>query len=105
MNSNFISILPTEPFRQKLEDVGKLLLRLLFGLSLALNHGWPTFRGAWNGVTDFPDPLGIGANLSMWLAGSAEFGCALLVVFGLLTRFAAIPVLLNFVVAFFIFHA
>lgn len=85
--------------------VGKLGLRLLFGLSLALNHGWPTLNGALAGASEFPDPLGFGPATTMMLVGGSEFFCALLVAAGLLTRISVLPVLVNFCVAFFIFHA
>lgn len=85
--------------------MSKLTLRLLFGLSLVLNHGWPTFRGALGDASEFPDPLGLSPEVSILLAGSAEFVFALLVVAGLFTRISLIPVLINFIVAFFIFHA
>lgn len=88
-----------------LEDSGKLILRLLFGLSLAVNHGWPTITSALSGHTDFPDPLGIGTEITMAMAGFAEFICALFVVAGLFTRISVIPILINFSVAFFIFHS
>ena len=90
--------------QSKLENTGKLALRLLFGLSLALNHGWPTFRGALTGASDFPDPLGIGPGISMLLTGTAEFVFVLFVVAGFMTRISVLPVLINFSVAFFIFH-
>lgn len=57
------------------------------------------------GASKFPDPLGLGAELSMLLAGTAEFGFVLLVVIGFCTRIALIPILVHFCVAFFIFHA
>ncbi len=92
-------------YQSELEAFGKLAVRLLFGLSLAINHGWPTFRGALVGASGFPDPLGIGAGTSMMLAGTAEFIFGLTVAAGLLTRLSLIPVLCNFIVALFVFHA
>lgn len=87
-----------------LEDIGKLLLRLLFGIPLALNHGWPSIRGVLSGHSDFPDPLGISPEISMAMAGFAEFICALFVIGGLFTRISVFPILINFSVAVFIFH-
>lgn len=92
-------------FQTILEDAGKLAVRLLFGLSLAINHGWPTFRGSFGDASDFPDPLGIGSELSMFLAGGAEFVFVLFVIIGFCTRISLLPILINFGVAFFIFHA
>jgi len=94
-----------ECYYYEFEDAGKLFLRLLFGLSLVLNHGWPTFLGALEPTPDFPDPIGLGAETSMILAGTAEGMFGLFVTVGLFTRLSVIPVIGNFVVAYFIFHA
>ncbi len=105
MRQKLKRLLAADRLKTFLEDSAKLLLRLLFGLSLAVNHGWPTITGVLSGNTDFPDPLGIGPELSMAMAGFAEFVCALFVVGGLFTRISVMPILINFSVAFFIFHA
>lgn len=104
MNEFLKRILTGGGYQSKLDNTGKLALRLFFGLSLALNHGWPTFRGALTGASDFPDPLGIGPGISMLLTGTAEFVFVLFVVAGFMTRVSVLPVLVNFSVAFFIFH-
>lgn len=39
----------------------------------------------------FPDPLGIGSTLSLYLTTFAEVVCALLLIVGFKTRWAAIP--------------
>lgn len=105
MKNTIATILFGGKYRSGLADIGKLAVRLLFGLSLAINHGWPTLNGLLNGASDFPDPLGFGPEVSMVLAGSAEFAFGLLIAAGLLTRISVLPVLINFIVAFFIFHA
>ena len=89
------------------DDAGKLLIRLLFGLSLAINHGYPTFSGIFSGEGSgrYPDPLGLGAELSRVLMGTSEFVFALMVAIGLFTRIAVLPVIFGFSVAFFIFHS
>ena len=89
------------------DSAGKLLMRLLFGLSLAINHGYPAFSGIFSGESSgrYPDPLGLGAELSRVLMGTSEFIFALMVTIGLFTRIAALPVIFGFMVAFFIFHA
>ncbi|MDX1636806.1 MAG: DoxX family protein [Balneolaceae bacterium] len=95
----------TDFLKNSAEDIGKLLLRLLFSGALALNHGYQTFIGSLSFSASFPDPLGIGPGWSMLLVGFAEFICALLVAAGFYTRVVVIPVILNFSVAFFLFHA
>ena len=86
-------------------DLASLLLRLGFGLSLALTHGRATWHGLRSGgAAGFPDPLGIGPELSMLLMALAELPCALLVAVGLGTRLAAVPLVVGLGVAFFVFH-
>lgn len=90
----------------KYEDVGKLVIRLLFGLSLAINHGWPTFSNILSSKTgEYPDPLELGPEMTMILMGTSEFIFALMVVVGLFTRISVIPIIVGFTVAFFVHHA
>lgn len=104
MSREIKKLLFSDKLKSMLEDIGKLLLRLLFAIPLALNHGWPTIKGVLSGHSDFPDPLGIGPEISMVMAGFAEFICALFVIGGIFTRISVIPILINFSVAVFIFH-
>ncbi len=85
-------------------DFGLLLLRLTFGL-LMMGHGLGKVQDLIAGKTAFPDPIGIGSGPSLALAAFAEFFCALAVVLGFKTRWAAIPVVVTMLVAAFIFHA
>lgn len=106
MDKSVISLLLSTKNYPQLEDAGKLALRVLFGCALALNHGWPTFSTALaGGGSGFPDPLGLGPELSMMLTGTAEFVCVLFIIAGFMTRLFTIPVLINFATAFFIFHS
>lgn len=85
-------------------DLGLLLLRLGFGLSMLLAHGLPKLMRILDGNFKFGDPLGIGAAPSLVLVTLAEFGCSLLIVLGLFTRLAAIPLVFAMFVAAFITH-
>ena len=85
-------------------DVGLLVLRVGSGL-LLMGHGWGKLSDLLAGKTEFADPIGIGPVPSLALAAFAEFLCALLVVVGLLARWAAVPVVINMLVAALIFHA
>jgi putative oxidoreductase len=60
---------------------------------------------ALNGNWEFGDPLGIGTRPSLVLAIVAEVGCSLLILLGLFTRFATLPLLFTMLVAAFIVHA
>ena len=83
---------------------GILLLRLLAGGTMLIQHGWPKLMNYSQVVGQFPDPLGFGSNLSLSLAIFAEFVCAGLVVLGLFSRLALLPLIVTMAVAFFVIH-
>jgi putative oxidoreductase len=86
-------------------DTASLLLRLTFGFLMLLNHGWGKFmRFFEDGPVKFGDPLGIGTELSLGLAVFAELFCAGLLVLGLFTRLATIPLIITMAVAAFVVH-
>jgi putative oxidoreductase len=80
-----------------------LLLRASFGLMM-LSHGWPKLMSFIDNPAAFPDPIHIGPGLSHGLAVFAEFICAILVVVGLGTRWAAFPLMVVMSVAAFVIH-
>jgi putative oxidoreductase len=98
MKSTFFSSRPLS------SDFGLLLLRLISG-GVILTHGLPKLQKILAGNFQFADPIGLGAEASLYFSAFAEVICALLVVLGLLSRIALIPLLINLSVAFFIFHA
>lgn len=85
-------------------DFGLLLLRLLSG-GVILTHGLPKVQKIISNNLQFGDPIGLGTDTSLYLSAFAEVVCAVLVVLGLLTRLAIIPLVINLAVAFFIVHA
>ncbi len=86
-------------------DLGLLILRLVFGIALIYGHGFGKASIIFSGSEiQFMDPIGIGANLSFYLAAFAEFICALLLIVGLFSRVATLILIVNFIVIF-IFHA
>src|SRR4051812_25899323 len=85
-------------------SLGLFLLRVSFGLSMFLGHGMAKFIKAYGGNMEFADPLGIGTTPSFILAIFAEAGCSLLVILGLATRFAVIPLMITMLVAFALVH-
>lgn len=87
-----------------IRDVGLLILRLTFGGVMLVAHGWGKLNAFAERSSEFPDPLGIGNQLSMALATGAEVVCALMLMVGLLTRFALVPLIITMVVAFFVVH-
>ncbi|MEZ4815584.1 MAG: DoxX family protein [Bdellovibrionota bacterium] len=84
-------------------DLGLLFLRICSG-GLMLSHGFPKLQNWYSLSGSFPDPLGIGSTLSLAGAVGAEFFCALLLVLGLATRLAAVPLLFTMLVAAFLVH-
>lgn len=84
--------------------LGLLVLRFFTGGLMALQHGWPKLANFSAAAGSFPDPLGVGSTASLALVIFAEFFCALLVLAGLLTRLAAIPLIINMAVAAFVIH-
>lgn len=88
----------------QLGSVGLLVLRAGVG-GFMLIHGVGKLKMLFGGqAAQFGDPIGLGPTFSLILAASAEFLCAGLVVVGLGTRFAAVPVVITMAVAAFVVH-
>lgn len=85
-------------------SLGLLLLRVSVGSMMLLGHGWGKLTSFTERSSSFPDPLGIGSSLSMALATGAEAFCALAVILGFATRWAAVPLMVTMAVAALIIH-
>lgn len=85
-------------------DVALLLLRI--GVSaLMLTHGIPKLLMLFSaGEISFADPFGFGPGITLALAVLAEFICSILVILGLGTRLAVVPLIITMMVAFFAVH-
>jgi putative oxidoreductase len=81
-----------------------LLLRGWLGAAMLLNHGLGKLQKFGTLKDAFPDPLGVGSLTSLSLAVFAEFFCAILLVLGLFTRFAALCLTVTMIVAFTMIH-
>ncbi len=68
-------------------------------------HGLSKLTGFIQMSSTFPDPLGIGREFSLVLAIFGEVGCSILLILGLLTRLALIPMVFTMCIAFFVIHA
>ena len=78
-----------------------LLLRITFGGAMIIGHGQGKLeRLMGDEPIKFMDFMGLGAETSLMLVVFAEFFCALLLVGGLFTRYAAIPLIFTMLVAF-----
>lgn len=80
-----------------------LAFRLLFG-GVMMWHGITKMANYENLVSTFPNPLGLGSHLSLYLAIFAELFCSVGVIFGAFYRLALIPLIFTMIVAFFIIH-
>lgn len=84
-------------------DAGVLLLRISCGLMLL--HGWSKFTNYAEGSKDWPDPLHLGIAASYALTVFAELVCTILLLLGLFTRFALIPLIVLMLVIVFVIHS
>jgi len=85
-------------------DFALLLLRVVAGLTLLLNHGWGKVTNFGTISDNFMNFLGLGSTTSLVLIIIAEVVCAALLVVGWLTRFAALVIAIGMGVAFFVAH-
>lgn len=87
-----------------MNDLGLLLLRISAG-GFMITHGWAKVTNYAAYSTQFADPIGLGQQMSLNLAIFAEVGCAMLLVIGLFSRLALIPLMVTMSVAAFVAHA
>ena len=69
-----------------------------------ISHGYKKLMNFAAKSSTFTDPFGIRSPLSMSMAIFAEFFCAILIVLGLLTRLACVPLIVAMAVAVFVSH-
>ncbi|MCE7993778.1 MAG: DoxX family protein [Roseivirga sp.] len=84
-------------------DLSLLIFRAGVGIMM-LTHGYPKFLRLIAGEFRFGDPLGLGVEASLILAVLAEFVCSILLVLGLTTRYALVPLIIMMAVAGFVVH-
>lgn len=82
-----------------------LFLRVAIAV-LMISHGYPKLQYLFSGEPiQFVDFLGIGNTASLALAVFAEFVCSVLLLVGLGTRLAVLPLIVTMLVAIFMVHA
>jgi putative oxidoreductase len=84
-------------------DLGLLFFRAAAG-GLMLFHGLPKLVGFAERKDSFADPIGLGTTLSLTLTIGAEFFCSILLILGLFTRFALVPLMFTMSVIIFVVH-
>ena len=88
----------------RIRDAGLLLIRVTISLLMLTQHGWVKLMSYSEKADTWADPIGLGGPTSLALAIFAEVVCAILVVLGLATRLAAIPLVITMLVAAGIVH-
>ncbi len=97
---NFNSTKPAEP----LLDTLILIIRLFVGFSM-LTHGFPKLQKLIaNDQIEFMNFMGLGSALTLVIVVFAEFFCSVLIILGLLSRFAVVPLMVTMLIAFFVVH-
>ena len=84
-------------------DISMLILRLGFGI-LMIPHGYAKYVSFGEKQDTFMDFLGLGPATSLTLAIFAEMICSALLVLGLFTRAATIPLIVTAIVITFMAH-
>jgi len=85
-------------------DLALLIARVGIGV-LMLVHGISKIPMLSQSPIQFYDFMGLGDQVSLWLALFAEIGCSILIIFGFATRLTVIPLIITMFVAVFIIHA
>lgn len=86
-------------------DLASLILRLGFGLLMALGHGYGKLLNLFSGSEiRFPALFGMPPKLGLSLAVFAEFLCCLFIIMGYKTRLFCIPVIFTMATAAFYIH-
>lgn len=82
-------------------DSAILFMRIFIG-AMMLTHGIGKIQNYNAIVNSFPDPLGIGSAVSFTLITLTEVGCSVLIIMGLFTRLATLPLIFGMYIATFI---
>ncbi|MBX0334303.1 DoxX family protein [Pontibacter sp. HSC-14F20] len=86
-------------------DVALLITRVSIA-TLMLGHGWPKLQMLLSGgPVQFPALFGLSATAVLILAVFAEVICSLLILIGLGTRLATLPLIITMLVAVFLVHS
>lgn len=89
----------------KSRKVNITLLVIRVGIALLmLGHGIPKLQMLITGDIQFPGVMGMSPTISLALAVFAEVICSILLLVGLLTRYAVIPLILTMLTAVLVIH-
>ncbi len=96
-----MSFLNSATYSKKTIDAALFVLRVGFGTTM-LPNGYNKVTGFAEKKADFVNFLGLGGPTSLSLAIFAELGCSLLLIVGLFTRLATIPLIITALVIVFV---
>ncbi len=85
-------------------DLALFVLRAGAG-GMMMTHGWNKLMNFQDKSVSWPDPLHVGHSISLGMTIFAELFCAGLLVVGLFSRLALVPLIFLMVVAVFVIHA
>ncbi len=86
-------------------DIALLFLRIVVGSFMMIGYGWGNLSTFGERFHAFADPFGFGMEITFSFAVLAEFFCAGLIIIGLFTRIAVVPIMITMLTAAFIIHA
>jgi putative oxidoreductase len=86
------------------KDLATLILRIGFGYLIAFGHGLGKLKMLLSGNIHFPALFGISPTINLALAGMAEFVAGIMVLIGLRTKLATIPLMITLAVAILFVH-
>lgn len=78
-----------------------LMLRVVFGCMMLINHGMPKLMDFAARQNQFYNFMGMGAKFSLILTIFAEVFCSLFIIIGLFTRITVIPLIVMLLVILF----
>jgi putative oxidoreductase len=97
-------VLFSNSFSKGAFNLGAFILRVGLGALMIPNHGWAKLSGFAEKKDHFISFMGLSAEWSLRLATFAEFFCAILLILGLFTRLAAIPLIIVMLTALGVAH-
>lgn len=97
-------IFKTQP-KSSTVDISLLVFRVLISLSMINTHGMKKIVHFEESIQHIPDPFGIGGEISTYIAITANIVAPIFVIFGFVTRLAALVILSVTLIGFFVVHA
>lgn len=85
-------------------DFALLVLRGWVGIALLALHGWPKVTGFSGMSAHFPNPIGLGSEVTLAIAAVLELVGALFLILGFLTRWAAVAIGVELLLAYVLVH-